>query len=74
MGNNMKMDQETLASVLRNHELWLKSQGARGERADLSEKDLRGANLSLEDLSYADLSKADLRGANLWGSNLMVQI
>jgi hypothetical protein len=70
MGNNMKMDQETLASVLRNHELWLKSQGARGERADLSEKDLRGANLSLEDLSYADLSKADLRGANLWGSNL----
>ena len=49
--------------------------GANLYGADLSEADLRGANLRGAnlygaDLSEADLSGADLRGANLYGANL----
>ena len=68
--NNTKIDQETLASILKEHQLWIESDGKNGKKADLSGKDLRGANLSLEDLSHANLSRANLRGANLWGINL----
>ena len=56
--------------IIDNHKKWLKSNGAAGERADLSYADLssanlRSANLSYANLSYADLSYADLSYANL---------
>ncbi|HBM3532810.1 TPA: pentapeptide repeat-containing protein [Listeria innocua] len=52
------MNQAELDVVIEKHEKWLRD--GYGERANLSNADLRGANLS-----YADLNGADLRGANL---------
>ena len=84
--NNMeKIDQETLSAILKEHQLWLDSRGENGERADLSNKslklanlegadlrkaDLRRVNLEGADLLIADLAGADLAGANLAGANL----
>ena len=79
--NNMeKIDQETLSAILKEHLLWLDSRGKNGERADLSNKNLRGsdlrgadlfrANLRGADLREADLIRADLRGADLRGADL----
>ena len=39
------MDQERLKEILENHGKWIMGEGG-GERADLSEADLSGANLS----------------------------
>jgi uncharacterized protein YjbI with pentapeptide repeats len=54
------MNQEELNEVLAKHKLWLESEGAKGEQADLSHADL----------SYADLEDANLSRANLAGANL----
>ncbi|EPR7591338.1 pentapeptide repeat-containing protein [Listeria monocytogenes] len=77
------MKQEELDIILENHGKWLFNEG--GDRADLSNADLkntnlrfanlrladlRGANLSYADLNGADLSYADLNGANLSYANL----
>ena len=75
--NNMeKIDQETLFIILKEHQLWLESNGRNGKKADLSNKnligaDLEGANLRGADLRGADLEGANLRGANLRGANLI---
>jgi Pentapeptide repeats (8 copies) len=53
---------EELATVLRNHPLWLKP----GREQD----DKRRANLCQADLNGANLEGAKLRGANLAGGNL----
>ena len=64
--NNMeKIDQETLFIILKEHQLWLESNGRNGKKADLSNKNLIGA-----DLEGANLRGANLRGANLIGANL----
>ena len=68
------MTKEKLAEILEKHRAWLNDEDG-GERADLSEANLRGAdlreaNLSGADLSEADLSEADLRWANLSGADL----
>ena len=65
--------------VLQRHAKWLKNEEG-GEKADLRDADLRGANLwgadlqgaNLQgaDLRGANLRDADLRGANLWGADL----
>ena len=47
-----------LTEILQQHELWLRTVGREGARANL-----RGANLSGADLRRANLSGADLRGA-----------
>ena len=65
---------QELVSILEKHRLWL-SEGDGGERADLSNAnlrnaDLRNANLRYADLSNADLSNADLRYADLRNANL----
>ena len=66
--NNMeKIDQETLSAILKEHQLWLDSRGENGERADLSNKSLKLANLE-----GADLRKADLRRVNLEGADLLI--
>ena len=49
------MDASDLKAILESHKQWLDSDGEVGERADLLDADLRGANLY----------EADLRGANL---------
>jgi hypothetical protein len=68
---------EELATVLRKHQAWLKSDGNRDDerRANLCQADLREANLRNASLYTASLQGADLREANLfkaflWGANL----
>jgi hypothetical protein len=63
------MDREKLQETLSKHGKWLRSEDG-GERADLSEANLRGADLSEADLRGADLTGATLRGANLTGADL----
>ena len=65
---------QNLNEILEKHLKWLNYENG-GERANLSEADLRGAdlrvaNLSVADLRGANLSVADLRGANLSVANL----
>ncbi|EBH4182934.1 pentapeptide repeat-containing protein [Listeria monocytogenes] len=57
------MKQEELDIILENHGKWLLNEG--GERADLSNADLKNTNLRFADLSYANLRFADLSYANL---------
>lgn len=54
------MTQEELNVILENHKKWLQRIG--GERANLSDANLRGANLCGANLRGADLCGADLRG------------
>ena len=61
---------KNIDEILKQHKLWVESQGADGKRAnlrwaDLSEADLSEADLRWADLSEADLSEADLRGADI---------
>jgi len=60
---------DELIPILEKHEKWLINEDG-GERANLSDADLRGANLSWANLREANLSEADLRGANLSWANL----
>ncbi|EAK8881818.1 hypothetical protein D4922_08415 [Listeria monocytogenes] len=67
------MKQEELDIILENHGKWLLNEG--GERANLSNIDLKNtnlrfANLRLAYLRGADLSNANLRGADLSDANL----
>ncbi|EAH2596893.1 pentapeptide repeat-containing protein [Listeria monocytogenes] len=67
------MKQEELDIILENHGKWLRNEG--GEKADLSNADLKNtnlrfANLRRADLSGANLRHADLRRADLSGANL----
>ena len=74
------MNQAILNKILDEHKEWLRTNGEKGKRADLSYADLSSANLSSADLSYAnlrsanlsyaDLSSADLSYANLRSANL----
>ena len=61
----MQIDQKTLASILKEHHLWIESDGKSGKCADLSEKDLKNVDLMGADLRKANLRKADLLGADL---------
>jgi len=71
---------EKLAEILASHALWLRSDGASGECANLRWATLVGANFRGADLRWtnlrganltgADLTGADLRDANFWGANL----
>jgi uncharacterized protein YjbI with pentapeptide repeats len=59
------MNQRELNKILRQHQVWLESDGERGERANLRRADLQGADLRGADLHGAALMIADLRGADL---------
>jgi hypothetical protein len=61
--------QEELAKILELHREYLL--GNKGSRADLSDANLRGANLGGAYLSCAGLSDADLSHANLSCANLI---
>ena len=58
-----------LTQILELHKKWLNNEDG-GERADLWDADLSGANLSGADLSGANLRDAYLRDADLSGANL----
>ena len=68
--NNTKIDQETLTSILEQHQLWIESGGENGKRADLYGKDLIGMKLGRANLRRANLRRAKLYGADLYGANL----
>lgn len=59
------MDANTLETILRNHALYIESNGKLGAKADL-----RGANLCGIYLKDVSLYEADLREANLCGADL----
>ena len=60
------MEITKLNKILKKHEMWLDGIEG-GESANLSDADLRGANLSDANLRYADLRGANLSDANLSG-------
>ena len=64
-----KVTKEELDTFLRKHKLWLANEYG-GERADLREAYLYGADLCGADLGGANLYEAYLGGANLGGANL----
>ncbi|MCD1769370.1 pentapeptide repeat-containing protein [Listeria monocytogenes] len=61
------MKQEELDIILENHGKWLLNEG--GERANLSNIDLKNTNLRFANLRLAYLRGADLSNANLRGAN-----
>jgi uncharacterized protein YjbI with pentapeptide repeats len=70
-----KLGPEDLARIVEAHGAWVKSEGARGQAADLRYAELigatlRGVNLSKAALTGAVLTGADLRGANLRKADL----
>ena len=64
------MNQEQLDKILDNHKEWLRTNGLKGERANLDWANLEGANLEWANLERANLEWANLEGANLEGANL----
>ena len=60
---------QDLPTILASHAIWARGE-AGGERANLSDADLRNANLSDADLRYADLRNADLSYADLRNADL----
>ncbi len=72
-----KLDNNSLKSIIQDHQLWLKTNGKQGRKADLSHTDLEGVNLNKAILQGAilnnsDLAETNLSKANLKGSNLQV--
>lgn len=59
------MDIVKINSMLKEHELWLKSGGSNGRRAILDGENLQQSNLSNVDLSYAILKNVNFTRANL---------
>lgn len=64
------MNTEQLEKILDKHAKWLKTEGKKGERADLSGAILSDAILCGANLNGANLRGANLRDANLRGANL----
>ena len=60
---------QELQIILEKHKRWLNGEYG-GERADLRDADLNGANLRGADLRKADLGGADLRESDLSGADL----
>ncbi len=65
-----EIPEEELQKILEAHRKWVESEGKEGERADLFEANLQGANLNGADLQGAYLRRANLQGAFLSGANL----
>lgn len=61
-----KITQEKLDEILYEHDVWLKTSGEMGQKADLSFCDLRGMTFPKK----VRLFRASLEGANLEGVNL----
>ena len=63
--------QELLKKILDDHKLWAESYARKGQRAILTDADLRGANLKNAYLEDAYLKGVNLEGATLENVNLM---
>lgn len=61
---------EAIADRLKQHEIWVASQGKEGRRLNLSGANLEGVDLSGRLLAAAKLDHCILVGANLKGANL----
>jgi uncharacterized protein YjbI with pentapeptide repeats len=64
------LKQSKLKAILKDHILWLGSDGKQGKYADLRNANLVDANLQGANLQGANLGGANLQGANLGGANL----
>lgn len=69
------MDFNKINEIIKQHELWLKTDKREGSRANLEYANLEGANLEGvnlrgANLKYADLASASLASANLIGADL----
>lgn len=64
------MNIEQLTEILKEHQLWLDTEGESGNRADLSRTNLSRVNLSGANLENAILARANLFGTNLSGATL----
>ena len=64
------MKQSELKAILKDHKLWIQSDGKQGKRASLQGANLAGVNLTEADLTEANLRGADLQNANLQNANL----
>ena len=64
------MKQSELKAILKDHKLWIQSDGKQGKRASLQGVNLQGANLHGANLYGANLTGADLEDASLYGANL----
>jgi len=62
------MNRKKWLEQVQKHKNWLKSQN--GEKPNLMDADLWGANLRGANLRDANLRGANLRDANLWGADL----
>ena len=60
-----------MAPILAEHQIWLRSGGQDGKRADLRKADLHGANLAGVNLTDADLREAILSNANCRETNFL---
>ena len=65
------ISKQELDKIIDQHKLWVSSNGAKGERADLSYANLSYANLRSADLRSADL---DFSAFPLWCGGLNVHI
>ena len=61
-----------LPMVIQHHQAWVSSEGSAGQCADLTLRDLRGAQLAGMDLRSARLRRCDLSGANFAGTTLIM--
>ena len=59
------MNNDKLKEVLKQHKVWLNTEGGEGVKANLRDANLSRANLWDANLEDADLSNANLEGANL---------
>lgn len=66
-----EMNQKELNAVLDQHELWLRSGGRKGKRADLCGENLKRLSFVARDLEGIDLVGADCHCADFYGANLV---
>jgi hypothetical protein len=64
------MTKTKVKNMLKQHRLWLETDGSQGKRANFNSANLAGAKLSYQDLYNADLTGANLTGAYLDGADL----
>lgn len=67
---NKEISKQQLDEILKNHKIWLKSNGKHGKRGDLSHKNLNSLKLSKLNLSGINLSYSNLVGTDLSETNL----
>jgi uncharacterized protein YjbI with pentapeptide repeats len=66
----MTMEKEKLQNILKDHELWIESEGEEAKTPDLRWANLSGINLERANLRGANLLGAYLEDANLSAVNL----